>query len=184
LKAPKLLIDTTALIGTFTTIGDEGFGYSKDSNGVPQHKEHEFGVIIHENVVVGSHCSIHRGRWRDTVINSGTKIDSHTHIAHNVIIGKNCIIGPHVSILGSVEIGDNCEIWSGSIIHQGVKIGDNSVVGANTYLRNDISGMVVYNDIPKPKLVNRNMTKMYGKQEGGVSRKTCLNGKCAANTDW
>ena len=128
-----------------TSIGEDGFYWQRDCKGVLQSKPHLFDIIIGKNVELGSHVSVHKGRWRDTVIGEGTKVDAHSHISHNVIIGNHCLISVGVILLGSCEIGDYSNIWAGAIIHQGVKVGKNCTVGANSYLRHDIpANTVVY----------------------------------------
>ena len=49
-------------------------------------------VEIHNDVEVGANCTIDRGTAENTVIGEGTKLDNLVHIAHNCIIGKNCIL--------------------------------------------------------------------------------------------
>jgi UDP-3-O-[3-hydroxymyristoyl] glucosamine N-acyltransferase len=195
-------IHNSVVIGQYCAIGDDGFNFIRDADGKLIHTEHQYSVIIKENVWIGSHVSIDKGRWRDTVVNGGSKIDNHAHISHNCIIGEDCIIGAHATILGSVTIGDRSEIWSNSVIHQGVSIGDNCAVGANSYIRhnvpdNHVAYMYGGSLIVKP----REDTKKYGKKdieeptmiklldelngikrEGGVPGK-CLNGKCK-DTTW
>ncbi len=121
-----------------TVLCGEGFNYKRQKDNKLKFLEHKYGVTIERNCTIGANSVIDRGRHRDTVIGKGTKMDNQVYVAHNVLIGENCIIGAHSSILGSVEIGNNCEIWTGTIIHQGVKIGDNSIVGANSYIRHNI----------------------------------------------
>lgn len=130
-------IGKNVIIGTGTVLGCNGFGYER-VNGKLVHKEHEFGVIIEDDVVIHPLCVIEKGRHRDTVIKSGTRIDSFTHIGHNVIVGNDCLIGSSVKILGSCEIGDGSEIWSGAVINQGVKIGKGCTIGAQSYVRHDV----------------------------------------------
>ncbi len=125
-------------VGKYTSIGEDGFYWQRDKNGILQSKPHNFDIIIGDNVHIGSHVSIDNGRWRDTEIGEGTKIDDHSHISHNVIIGKHCLISVGVILLGSCEIGDYSNIWAGAIIHQGVKVGERCTVGAATYLRHNI----------------------------------------------
>ena len=168
MSPPNIKIHNTVRMGQCTVIGEDGFGYDRHGDGTLHLQEHEFGVRLEENVSIGSHCSVDRGRWRDTSVKSGTKIDDHVHISHNVIIGKNCIIGAHTTILGSVEIGDNSEIWSNAVIHQGVKIGKGCAVGANTYLRHDLlDGMCAYISDKTGILVVKpiSQTKKYGKEK-------------------
>jgi UDP-3-O-[3-hydroxymyristoyl] glucosamine N-acyltransferase len=131
-------IGERVFIKTGTILGGNGFGFTRDDNGILHHKPHNFGVIISDDVWIGSNCTIDRGRWRDTIIHSGSKFDSNVHVGHNVIIGRNCLIGPHVTFGGSVTVGDGSEIWGNAMINQGVKIGNGCTVGANTYLRHNI----------------------------------------------
>lgn len=176
-----LKIGKDVYIKTGTILCGEGFHFTRKDK-VLYFNPHTKGLVIRDNVWIGSNCTIDRGRFRPTIIDKGTKIDNGVHISHNCRIGRNCIIGTGAIILGSVEIGDETEIWSRAVIHQGVKVGKGCAVGANTYLRHDLEdGMCAYGDTIKPM----NDTKKYGKkEEGGVSRKSCLDGKCAVFTDW
>lgn len=58
------------------------------------------GVIIEDEVQIGSHCSIYSestidGKKGRVVLKRNSKIGSHTVIMPGVIIGKNSIIGAH-----------------------------------------------------------------------------------------
>ena len=179
-----LYIGKNVMIKTGSILCGEGFHFERDENQELHFTKHKHGLQIHDNVWVGSNCTLDRGRVRDTVIGKGTKIDNGVHISHNVIIGENCIIGQGASLLGSCEIGDNTEIWSNAVIHQGVKVGKNSAVGANTYLRHNVGdNMCAYFSYETGELVIRPMTetKKYG---GGVSEPKCLNGNCGPQSDW
>ena len=179
-----LYIGKNVMIKTGTVLCGEGFHFERDENQELHFTKHKHGLQIHDNVWVGSNCTLDRGRVRDTVIGKGTKIDNGVHISHNVIIGENCIIGQGASLLGSCEIGDNTEIWSNAVVHQGVKVGKNSAVGANTYLRHNVGdNMCAYFSYETGELVVRPMTetKKYG---GGVSEPKCLNGNCGPQSEW
>ncbi len=179
-----LYIGKNVMIKTGSILCGEGFHFERDENQELQFTKHKHGLQIHDNVWIGSNCTLDRGRVRDTVIGKGTKIDNGVHISHNVIIGENCIIGQGASLLGSCEIGDNTEIWSNAVIHQGVKVGKNSAVGADTYLRHNVGdNMCAYFSYETGELVIRPMTetKKYG---GGVSESKCLNGNCGPQSEW
>lgn len=122
-----------------TVIGEEGYSYRRDDEGVLHHYKHEFGVIIEEDVDISANAVIDRGSWRDTIIRKGTKINNLAHIAHNVIIGKHCLIGAGAKICGSVEVGDFCDIWTGANIKQHIKIGEGAVVGMGAVVIRDVS---------------------------------------------
>lgn len=94
--------------------------------------------MIDDDVEIGDNTVIHRGRWRDTVIGEGTKIDSLCHIAHNVIIGKNVIVVAGTVLGGSTTIGDGCFLGENVSIKQGVKIADHVTIGMGSIVRHDI----------------------------------------------
>ena len=138
---PYIQIGKNCNIHDSVNLGEEGF-YYKDFQQVAGDK----GIIIGENVDIRGGCTIHRGIHRDTFINDNVKIDANTHIAHDVQIGKNTIIGAGVMFGGKVIVGDNCEIWMGAILHQGIILANNSVVGANSYCRQDLGSNEVFYD--------------------------------------
>src|SRR5690606_26796149 len=82
--------DFVALPGA--RIGQDGFGFATDSNGV-HHKIFHIGrVVIGNNVEVGANTTIDRGSSEDTIIDDLVRIDNLVQIAHNVHIGKGSII--------------------------------------------------------------------------------------------
>lgn len=131
-------IHESAVIGQGTVIGDDGFGFTRDEQGVLHFRPHKFSVTIGEDVWIGNNCTIDRGRWRDTVVNGGSKIDNGAHIAHNAIIGSHCLIHAFANICGSVNVGDYTEIFPHVNVAPGVTIGDNCTIGSHTFIRNDV----------------------------------------------
>lgn len=122
-------------------LGDPGFGFQRTKKGykIPlKRRPHLKTIRILKGVEIGSNSIVHRGRWRDTIIGEGTKIDSLVHIAHNVHIGKNCLIVAGTVIGGSCTIGDNCFIGENVSIKQGVKILNNVTLGMGSVVLHDI----------------------------------------------
>ena len=99
---------------------------------------HIGGVILKDNVEIGSNTCIDRGALSNTIIGENTKINNLCHIAHNNIIGKNCLIGANVNISGSSNIQDNVYIGSNTTIIDGVTIGSNSTIGMGGIIRSNI----------------------------------------------
>jgi UDP-3-O-[3-hydroxymyristoyl] glucosamine N-acyltransferase len=98
-------IGDRVIIHSGCDIGQDGFGYLPQAEGhvkVPQIG----GVIIHDDVEIGSGTRIDRGGIRDTVIGEGTKIDNLCQIGHNCIIGRHCIIVAQSGLSGSVTLED------------------------------------------------------------------------------
>ena len=65
------------------------------------------GVVIEENVQIGSHCSIY----------SVSTIDKNTG---KVILKKNCKIGSHSTILPGISIGKNSIIGAHSLVNRDI----------------------------------------------------------------
>lgn len=130
------------VINNSARIGEAGFGFEQEDGKykIPLiRKNHPFTVMIDDDVEIGDNTVIHRGRWRDTAIGQHSKIDSLVHIAHNVIIGKNCLIVAGTVIGGSCQIGDQCFIGENVSIKQGVKIANNVTIGMGSVVRHDIT---------------------------------------------
>ena len=62
-------------------------------------------VVIEDDVEIGANSTIDRATLRETRIGRGTKIDNLVQIAHNVVIGEDCILASQVGISGSAKIG-------------------------------------------------------------------------------
>lgn len=131
------IIGSNCNIKAGAVIGGRGFGYSKE-NGEYYPVPHFGRVIIGNFVDIGSNTCIDRGTIDDTVIGDGVKIDNLCHIAHNVVVGKNCCIITNASIAGSVQIGDGSYIAINASILNQKKIGDDALIGVGAVVTNDI----------------------------------------------
>lgn len=120
-----------------TVIGSDGYGYVFDEG--RHRKMLQVGnVIIHDDVEIGANTAIDRGALGPTVIGQGTKIDNLVHVAHNVVIGRNCLVMGQVGFAGSTQLGDYCVIASQSGIAGHLKIGHQATVGAKSGVMRDI----------------------------------------------
>lgn len=68
----------------------------------------KFGVIIEENVQIGSHCSIYSestidGKTGPIVIGKNARVGSHTTVMPGVTIGENAIVGAHSFVTSDVQ---------------------------------------------------------------------------------
>jgi UDP-3-O-[3-hydroxymyristoyl] glucosamine N-acyltransferase len=124
-------IGNRVIIHSGSVIGSDGFGYIPD--GGRYHKIPQVGgVIIEDDVEIGSNVSIDRATTGNTIIGKGTKIDNLCQIAHNVRIGSNSIIVAQVGIAGSTEIGDSVTLAGQVGIVDHVKIESGTVIGAQS----------------------------------------------------
>jgi UDP-3-O-[3-hydroxymyristoyl] glucosamine N-acyltransferase len=86
-------------------IGSEGQGFAQDAD-FHHHRIPQTGrVVIGNKVVIGSVTSIDRATYTETKVHDGTIIDAQCHLAHNVVIGENCILVAQTGIAGSSRFG-------------------------------------------------------------------------------
>ena len=136
---PCVTIGEDCTIGPNVVIGNIGFGYEKHDGDPEWHfRPHPFGVRIGDRVHIGAGTVIDRGRYRDTVIGSGTKIDANVFIAHNCLIGERCLIVANSQISGSCEIGDDCWIGPAAMLTDHVKVRDGGRCGLGAVVRHDV----------------------------------------------
>lgn len=73
-----------------------------------------------------------------TVIGSHNLLMAYVHIAHDDIVGNNCVIANRVSLAGEVEVGDWAVIGGHAAIHQWVHIGAHSMIQGGSMISKDI----------------------------------------------
>lgn len=140
-------IKDNCIIHAGTVIGSDGFGFTFDKNKfnkIPQLGK----VIIERDVEIGANCCIDRGSIGNTIIDEGTKIDNHVHIAHNVKIGKHCAFAGQSGIAGGAVIGDYCVFGGKSAINGHVHIGNQVKVAAMTGVTKDVKDRMIVSGIP------------------------------------
>ncbi len=143
----KITIGNNVIIHSGAVIGSDGFGFvpAEGKNvKVPQVGT----VIVEDDVEIGAHVCIARGTLGDTIIGSGTKIDSLVQIAHNVKIGRNCIIVAQVGISGSTTVEDNVTIAGQAGIIGHITIGKGSIVAAQAGVTKDVPPKEVVSGYP------------------------------------
>lgn len=142
-----------------STIGAEGYGYAHDEKGNHYRIPHSGRVILHDDVHVGSNTAIDRGSIGDTVIGQGTKIDNQVHLAHNTIVGKNCLITAQFGAAGSCTIGNNF-ISGGKVALGGhLKITDNVQIAGMSGVTGNVDEPGQYGGYPLQPLKDFLKTK-------------------------
>ncbi len=124
-------IGKRCLIHASTVIGSDGFGFTT-VDGIHTKVPQVGNVVVEDDVEIGANVGIDRAAMGSTVIGRGTKIDNLVHIAHNCVIGANCLIVAQTGISGSTVVGDNVTFGGqvGTVGH--IKIGGNSVYAARS----------------------------------------------------
>ncbi|NQV56191.1 MAG: transferase [Rhodospirillales bacterium] len=122
-----------------TVVGQKGFGFEKDEDGIPHVIPHTGGVIIGNFVELGALNTVVAGTMSPTQIGDHVKTDDHVHIAHNVTLGPCTLVAACAEISGSVDIGRGVWIGPHSSIMNGVTIGKGAVVGLGAVVRKNIA---------------------------------------------
>ncbi len=131
------LLGDNVIIKSGTLIGQTGFGFNFEKK--KRFKFPHIGrVIIENDVIIGSFCTIDRGSLTDTVIGEGTSIDNQVQIAHNVKIGNFCMIAAQSGIAGSTIIGNNVQIGGQTGISGHLFVGNNVKIGGKSGVVADI----------------------------------------------
>jgi UDP-3-O-[3-hydroxymyristoyl] glucosamine N-acyltransferase len=179
-------IGDRVIIHSGTVIGSDGYGYVLEDGShykIPQ----VGGVIIEDEVEIGSNASIDRATLGNTFIGKGAKIDNLVQIAHNVKIGEGSLIVAQVAIGGSAELGnfvtlagqvglaDHATVETGTIftaksgaaghIAKGVYSGIPAIPHAN-WLR----AQALYSRLPEMQKRIRTLEEKLNKLEKGESR--------------
>jgi len=121
-----------------SVIGEDGFGFERDEDGVPLRFPHLGHVLIRDDVEIGSNVTINKGTLGFTIIGNHVKIDDQVHIAHNVSIGDNSLITAGVVIGGGVSVGRGVWLGLNSAVRQKIVIGDNAVIGIGANIFSDV----------------------------------------------
>ena len=132
----RVIIGSNCEIQSLSVIGEDGFGYSEDEEHKKVMVKHYGGVMIGDDVFIGSHVNIARGTIDNTVIESGVKIAPTTHIGHNNIIERNSTVICS-QLFGSVHTKENAYITS-SVIRNQCTIGAYATVGMGSVVTKDV----------------------------------------------
>lgn len=128
-------------------IGSDGFGYVPD--GRKHFKVPQVGiVVIEDDVEIGANSTVDRAALEQTVIRRGTKIDNLVQIAHNCVIGEDCIIVAQVGVAGSAKLGNNVIVGGQAGIVGHITICDNVMIGGQSGVSNDVKEPGVYSGTP------------------------------------
>jgi UDP-3-O-[3-hydroxymyristoyl] glucosamine N-acyltransferase len=91
---------------------------------------HRAGVVLGDDVFLGPHVNVAAGLIEPTTIGSGSRLDAHIQVGHNVRIGSRCILAGQSGMAGSSELGDDCLVGGQAAISDHVRLGRRCVIAA------------------------------------------------------
>ena len=97
-------------------------------------------AVIGDNCEIRECVTISRGTASrgTTVIGSNNLIMAYAHVAHDCVVGSNCVIVNGVSLAGEVEVGDWVVIGGHTAVHQWVHIGDHAMIQGMSGVTKDV----------------------------------------------
>lgn len=140
-------IGDRVIIHSGAVVGSDGFGFASDGEAhvkIPQ----VGSVTIEDDVEIGANVTIDRATMGATIVGKGTKIDNLVQIAHNVVIGENCMLVAQVGIGGSTELGKGVTLagQAGAIDH--IKIGDGAIAAAQAGITKSVPAETMVSGYP------------------------------------
>ncbi len=106
------IIGDEVILKSGCIIGSDGFGFAQDAKR-KHHRIPQTGTVrIGDRCVIGANNTIDRAAYGETIIKPGCIFDNLCHVAHNVVMGEDCIVVAMTGIAGSTKIGDRV-IFSG-----------------------------------------------------------------------
>jgi UDP-3-O-[3-hydroxymyristoyl] glucosamine N-acyltransferase len=125
---PGARIGDRVILHSGVVIGADGFGYVFAEDHYEKFPQRG-GVVIEDDVEIGSNSTVDRGSLGVTVIGQGSKIDNLVQIAHNVRVGRHCVIAAQTGISGSAEIGDYVVMGGQVGVADHVRIEERAMIG-------------------------------------------------------
>ena len=122
---------------------------------------------IGDDNVVREFATISRGTGTGggvTRIGNGNWLLAYVHVAHDCIVGNQCVFSNNATLAGHVEVGDQV-ILSGFVgVHQFCRIGDHAFIGMGAFVNGDVPPfvMVAQEGYGRPRGINAEGLKRRG----------------------
>ena len=131
-------IGNRVIVHNGTVIGSDGFGYAPDEKS--WYKIPQIGVvIIEDDVEIGANAAVDRAALEITRIGRGTKIDNLVQIAHNCVIGEDCVIVAQAGIAGSARLGNHVTLGGQVAIVGHITVGDNAMISGQSGVMGNVA---------------------------------------------
>lgn len=141
-------VGRNCIIHNNSTLGSDGFGYSKDEHKhwlkIPQTGR----VVLEDDVEIGANTAIDRASVGETRIKRGAKIDNLVQIGHSCTVDEDALICSQTGLAGSSVIGKRVVLAGQVGIAGHLKVGDDAVITAKSATSHDVEPGKVISGIP------------------------------------
>ncbi len=129
--------------------------------GAPQdlgYKNEPTEVIIGNNNVFREFVTVNRGTTKQdkkTIIGDSNLFMAYSHVAHDCIVGNNCVFTNMTQLAGHSTIQDHVICSAGTLVHQFVTIGARAFMAPYSVIRHDcLPGVIYEGNTAKPRILN------------------------------
>lgn len=128
-----------------TTIGRDNTFFQFGSIGAANQDKKYAGeptrLVIGDRNTVREFCTLNIGTVQDrgeTTVGDDNWIMAYCHLAHDVVIGNQCVLANGVTFAGHVMVGDWVTIGGLTGILQRMRIGDHAMIGFQAHVAQDV----------------------------------------------
>jgi UDP-N-acetylglucosamine acyltransferase len=100
---------------------------------------------IGDNTVIREFATLHRGtkELKISKIGENCLLMAYTHVAHDCLVGDNCILANCVQLGGHAVVEDWVIIGGASVVHQFEKIGQHAMIGGGFRVTSDVPPFIL-----------------------------------------
>ncbi|MFM6976923.1 MAG: acyl-ACP--UDP-N-acetylglucosamine O-acyltransferase [Sphingobacteriaceae bacterium] len=97
-------------------------------------------AVIGDNTTIRECVTINRGTLdrKETRIGNNVLLMAYTHVAHDCVVGNNCILANGVQLAGHIVVEDFAIIGGMTAVHQFVNIGAHVMISGGSLVRKDV----------------------------------------------
>lgn len=137
-------VGTFTVVGDWTTIGPRNRIYHHASVGTESQdmkfRGEESYLLIGEGNTIREYTTLNRatGAGEATRVGNRNVFMAYSHLAHNSVVGDDCVIANAAEIGGHVVVGDYAILGGLVAVHQYCHIGTHAIVGASSKVVQDV----------------------------------------------
>lgn len=142
---PRVVLYNQVILGrncelkSGVVLGQEGFGFERDTDGTPLHFPHFGNVVVGDNVFIGSNSTVERATLGSTRIDNDVKIDDLVQIGHNSHIGAGSMITVGAVVCGGAVLGERSYLAPHVCVKEKVTVGRGGFAGLGAVVIRDIA---------------------------------------------
>ena len=167
---PRTRIGAHAMIHCNTRLGADNLVHSYASVGdAPQDRKYKgepTRLVVGDRNVIREFVTLNRGTTKDrgvTTIGDDNLFMAYSHVAHDCLVGSQCVLANSATLGGHVVLGDWVIMGGFAAIHQFCKVGAHAFLANNAAVTRDVPPYVMAVGAPaKPHSINSEGLKRRG----------------------